>query len=139
MIEGLSHLTLVVRDLARTSELLRQVFDAEEVYASGEATFSRSPEKFFLIGGVWVAIMEGEPVSERSYNHIAFKIAEGDFEAYASRIAAAGVDLLPPRPRVAGEGRSLYFHDFDNHLFELHTGTLQERLSRYAKGHSDAA
>jgi len=27
---------------------------------------------------------------------------------------------------------SLYFHDFDNHHFELHTGTLTERLQTYA-------
>jgi hypothetical protein len=38
------------------------------------------------------------------------------------------------RSRVAGEGRSIYFHDHDNHLFELHTGTLGERLQRYAAG-----
>ncbi|MDP3309636.1 MAG: FosX/FosE/FosI family fosfomycin resistance thiol transferase, partial [Polaromonas sp.] len=24
-----------------------------------------------------------------------------------------------------------YFYDFDNHLFELHTGTLDERLRQY--------
>lgn len=32
---------------------------------------------------------------------------------------------------MEGEGRSLYFYDYDNHLFELHTGTLTERLKRY--------
>ena len=31
------------------------------------------------------------------------------------------------------ERQSLSFHDFDNHLFELHTGTLDERLARYAQ------
>jgi len=31
-----------------------------------------------------------------------------------------------------GEGRSIYFYDHDNHLFELHTGNLEERLARYA-------
>jgi hypothetical protein len=36
-------------------------------------------------------------------------------------------------PRVEGEGRSLHFYD-DNHLFELHTGTLEERLERYRQG-----
>jgi hypothetical protein len=41
------------------------------------------------------------------------------------------VDIQPPRPRVPGEGASLYFYDFDNHLYELHTGTLDERLARY--------
>ena len=30
------------------------------------------------------------------------------------------------------ERQSLYFHDFDNHLFELHAGTLDERLAAYA-------
>jgi hypothetical protein len=35
---------------------------------------------------------------------------------------------------VEGEGQSLYFYDFDNHLFELHTGTLAQRLARYAQG-----
>ncbi|MGC3347905.1 FosX/FosE/FosI family fosfomycin resistance thiol transferase, partial [Enterococcus faecium] len=32
---------------------------------------------------------------------------------------------------VKGEASSIYFYDFDNHLFELHTGTLQERLKSY--------
>ena len=46
-------------------------------------------------------------------------------------LRALGVDVRPPRPRVAGEGESLYFYDFDNHLFELHTGTLAHRLRSY--------
>ena len=53
-----------------------------------------------------------------------------DVEAFA-RIRKAGLDLEPPRARVEGEGRSIYFYDHDNHLFELHTGTLKERLGRY--------
>ena len=32
------------------------------------------------------------------------------------------------------ERQSLSFHDFDNHLFELHTGTLEQRLLRYGAG-----
>lgn len=32
------------------------------------------------------------------------------------------------------EGNSLYLYDFDNQVFELHTGTLDERLTRYATG-----
>ena len=45
-----------------------------------------------------------------------------------------GLEIRPPRQRVPGEGRSLYFYDDDNHLFELHTGSLGERLERYGKG-----
>lgn len=131
MIEGISHLTFIVRDLELATRFFREIFDAEEVYASGEATFSLSREKFFLIGTQWIAVMEGESLPTRTYNHIAFKIAEAEFETYYARIRRLGVDCKPPRPRVDGEGNSLYFYDFDNHLFELHTGTLSERLERY--------
>ncbi|HEX8385624.1 MAG TPA: hypothetical protein VF576_05550 [Rubricoccaceae bacterium] len=41
------------------------------------------------------------------------------------------MEIRPARPRVEGEGESLYFYDFDNHLFELHGGSLERRLARY--------
>lgn len=100
MIEGLSHMTFIVRDLERMTEILEGVFDAREVYVSDARQFSLSPEKFFLIGDIWVAIMEGEPLPERSYNHIAFKIDDADFDRYAERIGRLGLDMRPPRPRV---------------------------------------
>ena len=131
MIEGISHVTFVVRDLDRMADLLVAVLGAEEVYSSGEATFSISREKFFLVGGVWIAIMEGEPLPGKTYNHVAFKIAEEDYDAYAERVRSTGVEMREGRSRVEGEGRSLYFYDHDNHLFELHTGTLERRLARY--------
>ena len=133
MIEGLSHMTFIVRDLERMTRLMTDVLGAREVYASGDRTFSRSREKFFDLAGLWIAVMEGEALAQRSYNHVAFKIREEDFELYHQRIEAAGLEFEPPRPRVSGEGRSLYFYDDDNHLFELHTGTLRERLDRYAQ------
>lgn len=114
-------------------EVQCSIINAKEIYSSGDIKFSLTKEKFFLIGGQWIAVMEGGPLSARTYNHVAFKIREEDFEIYQSRIQKLGVDFKPPRPRVEGEGRSLYFYDFDNHLFELHTGTLSERLARYAR------
>jgi fosfomycin resistance protein FosX len=134
MIEGLSHMTFIVRDLERMSDILTGVFGALEVYSSDDETFSLSREKFFLVGDIWIAIMEGEALPSRTYNHVAFKIDEADFDLYVRRIEALGLDMRPPRPRVEGEGRSIYFYDHDNHMFELHTGTLAERLVRYAKG-----
>lgn len=136
MIEGLSHITLIVSDLDRTEALLVQGLGARKVYDSGSAQFSHSEERFFLLGedSVWIATMKGDPLPHRSYNHIAFKVSEADLDTYAARLDALGVEIAPSRSRVAGEGRSLYFHDFDNHLFELHTGTLDARLARYAAG-----
>jgi len=131
MIEGLSHVTFVVRDLDRMAALLIEVLDAKEIYASGDATFSISREKFFIVGGTWIAIMEGPALAEQTYNHVAFKIDNEDFDAFAERIRAFGLEMREDRDRVEGEGRSLYFYDYDNHLFELHTGTLEQRLERY--------
>jgi len=133
---GLSHITFVVADLDRMEAILVGVLGAHKVYDSGPATFSLSPERFYLVGDakLWIAVMLGEPLPRRSYNHVAFRIADADFDTYRERIVALGLDQHQGRPRIAGEGRSLYFHDHDNHLFELHTGTLGERLARYAEG-----
>lgn len=144
MVRGLSHITFIVRDLDRMERLLTTVLGARKVYDSGDETFSTARERFFLAGGeagdaeapapIWLAIMEGDPLPTRTYNHVAFKIAEEDYEPCLAAVRALGLDVREGRARVEGEGRSIYFHDFDNHLFELHTGTLDERLRRYARG-----
>jgi len=131
MISGLSHITFIVADLERTAQFLMTVFDAKEIYNSGDETFSLSREKFFLIDDIWICIMEGDVLSERSYNHIAFQIEESELDEYVSRIRKTGTEIKKGRSRVEGEGHSIYFYDFDNHLFELHTGNLHERLERY--------
>ncbi len=133
MIEGMSHITLIVRDLERMSYFLTRVFEAKEVYSSGDKTFSVSKEKYYVINGLWLAIMEGTPPSEKSYNHIAFKVSEFDFDMYVNRVKSLDIEISEGRDRIDGEGRSLYFYDYDNHLFELHTGTLDQRLKLYKK------
>ena len=132
--KGLSHITFIVRDLDRMAEFMCAGLGAREVYDSSAHNYSLSREKFFLLGGVWLAAMEGEPPAERSYQHVALAVDEVDLPAYEARLRALGVEVKRPRPRVDGEGASLYFYDFDNHLFELHTGTLEQRLARYSSG-----
>ena len=129
MIEGLSHITFVVRDLDRTTTLYKTLFGAEEVYFSGDKTHSIAKERFFIIGGLWIAVMENKDIVNRTYHHIAFKISEADIDRYIEKIKALNLEMRPPRPRIEGEGYSVYFYDYDNNLFELHTGTLEERLA----------
>jgi catechol 2,3-dioxygenase-like lactoylglutathione lyase family enzyme len=130
-IEGISHITFLVRNLDRMAMFLCEGLGAKEVYDSQHKNFSLSREKFFVLGGVWIAAMEGTPPAERTYRHVAFKVAETDLRLFEQRLRNLGVDIQPPRSRVSGEGASLYFYDFDNHLYELHAGTLDERLARY--------
>jgi catechol 2,3-dioxygenase-like lactoylglutathione lyase family enzyme len=133
MIEGLSHITFITRDLDRMETMLTRVLDARRIYDSGDKMFSLSKERFFDIGGVWIATMQGDPLLVKSYNHVAFKMADEEYEERLRRIRDLGLEVEEGRARVTGEGRSIYFYDDDNHLFELHSGTLAERLARYAK------
>ena len=134
MIESISHITIIVKDVRRTAKFFRAIFNAEEVYDSSKMNFSTSYEKFFIIGGTWIVAMEGEPLSERSYNHIAFKVPDTEFDEYVLKVKQLGVEIKAGRKRTEGESRSIYFYDYDNHLFELHTGTLAERLTCYTSG-----
>lgn len=132
MIEGLSHMTFIVRDLDRMEHMLRTVLDARKIYDSGDQTFSISKERFFDAAGVWIATMEGDPLSEKTYNHVAFKMGPDEYDDRLARIKSLGLEVREGRSRVDGEGHSIYFYDYDNHMFELHSGTLEERLQRYA-------
>ena len=133
MIEGLSHITFMVKDLDKMESMLTKVLDAKKIYDSGDKTFSISKERFFDIGGIWVAIMEGESLSSKTYNHVAFKMSENEYEDRLQRIKSLGLEVREGRSRVEGEGHSIYFYDYDNHMFELHSGTLNTRLIRYSQ------
>ncbi len=131
MIKGINHITLIVKDLTKSADLFKIIFGAEEVYTSGEAVRSISREKFLLVNGIWIALMEGDPLKEKTYNHVAFTIDVADMDRYIEKIAGMGLETKQGRKRETGEGKSIYFYDYDNHLFELHTGTLEERLKYY--------
>lgn len=132
-VNGISHMTFICRDLEKTTVLFKRLFGAEEIYSSEGKNFSISREKFFNIAGTWVVIMEGEPIG-KTYNHVAFSINESDIPRFDEEIKKLGLTLLPSRPRAEAEGKSLYFYDYDNHLFELHTGDLMTRLTYYNAG-----
>ena len=77
--------------------------------------------------------MQGEAPPDKTYKHVAFKIDNAEFDMYLKRIQSLGLQFSKGRSRVEGEGRSIYFSDYDNYMFELHTGTLNGRLKRYEK------
>ncbi|MEW5736633.1 MAG: FosX/FosE/FosI family fosfomycin resistance hydrolase [Thermodesulfobacteriota bacterium] len=130
-VTGLSHITFTVRDVDRTACLWRDGLGASEVYDSLAKNHSVSREKFLLLGGIWIALMEGSPKG-RSYQHVAFQVEESELDDYEARLRKLGVEIMPQRTRIPGEGASLYFYDYDDNLFELHAGKLHERLKAYA-------
>lgn len=84
------------------------------------------------MGDLWLCLMEcaDEPLP-KSYNHIAFQVARHELKDCLAILEELGLSPEPGRSRVEGEGASIYFYDWDHHLFELHCGTLEERLRRY--------
>jgi len=127
----ISHITFICRDIVKSAQLFCDLFGGKEIYSSDPHNFSISKEKFLLIGHHWIALMEGNPI-EQSYNHIAFHIKEDDLPTYESKLMHYGLKIMPSRARHPEEGQSIYFYDYDNHLFELHTGTLEKRLEFYS-------
>src|SRR5215831_7118331 len=96
-IEGLSHITFIVRDLDCMEKILTTVLDARRVYDSGSETFSLSKERFFLIGDLWIATMEGKALPDRTYNHIAFKIDDASYDSCLGKIRSLGLELREDR------------------------------------------
>ena len=90
-VEGLSHITLITKDLARMSAIIEGALGGREIYSSGDDTFSLSREKFFDVGGLWIAVMEGESLPGRTYNHVAFKIPASSVGEYRDRIERLGL------------------------------------------------
>ncbi|MDY0282073.1 MAG: VOC family protein [Salinivirgaceae bacterium] len=72
-IQGISHITFVVKDLERAKHFFCDGLGADEVYDSSVKNFSISNEKFFVLGGVWIAVMAGEPSTDRTYWLLRFK------------------------------------------------------------------
>ncbi len=111
--------------------MMTSLFDAKEIYYSNGRKFSIADEKFFLIGKLWFCLMHGSNLKEKTYNHIAFKVTKKSLPIYLEKIYKLDLEIKEGRPRIKEECDSIYFYDYDNHLFELHTGTLKKRLKKY--------
>lgn len=127
MITGLNHLTLSVREVARSFDFYTRVLGCRPV--------ARWPKGAYLLaGGLWVALVLDDrtrlgPLPE--YSHSAFSVAPADFPVLAERIRAAGAVIWQANWT---EGDSLYFLDPDGHKLEIHASDLAARL-RSAHAH----
>lgn len=52
---------------------------------------------------------------------------------WEKKLTALGVNVLKGRKRHKGDKDSIYFTDPDGHKFELHTGSVLDRLAYYQK------
>lgn len=120
MLESISHIALVVKDPARTAALFHDLFGARVIERQDSEGHL---ERFIKLGGTWIALV-GAPVERaRTGDHIAFRATPELLEATAARLQTMG------REFIRRGNTALYFFDYDEHMFELDTGDMDEELS----------
>jgi catechol 2,3-dioxygenase-like lactoylglutathione lyase family enzyme len=126
MITGISHVTLSVKQLARSYRFYVEVLGCDPV--------AKWPKGAYLTAGnVWIALVVDKstrtgPLPE--YTHVAFRVPARSFNAFAGRIRASGAKIFQEN---VTEGKSLYFLDPDGHKLEIHVGDLKSRLTSAKK------
>lgn len=127
-IKSLNHLMFSVSDLGKSIEFYKNVFDAK-LLVKGRST------AYFDLNGIWLALNEEKNIPRNeiwlSYTHIAFSIDETEFDVIHQKLVNLNVNILSGRDRDEKDKKSIYFTDLDGHKFELHSGTIQDRLDYY--------
>ncbi len=118
MPNAIHHIALVVRDPARSAEIFGLLF-AATISPAGQGQRG-PPEMLVRLPGVALTLVHGERASTRTDDHIAFAVSEADLPELADKLASIGLASQVSRAGLAA--KSIYFFDYDNHLFELHAG-----------------
>ncbi|HYD78966.1 MAG TPA: fosfomycin resistance glutathione transferase [Paucimonas sp.] len=122
MLTGINHITLSVSDLDRSFAFYADIL--------GLRPIARWKQGAHLeCGKDWLCLSldratRKAPLPE--YTHLAFSIAQQDFEAFCGKLARQGI--LPWKDNKS-EGDSYYFLDPDGHRLEIHVGDLASRLA----------
>ncbi|WP_297203039.1 fosfomycin resistance glutathione transferase [uncultured Pluralibacter sp.] len=119
MLAGLNHMTLAVRDIARSVAFYPRLlgFTLRARWDSGA---------YLSLDGLWLCLSLDDVDDRRDYTHYAFTLAEAALPAFRASMLAAGVSEWK---RNKSEGASFYFLDPDSHRLEAHCGTLESRLA----------
>lgn len=125
-VQGFSHVTIRVKDLQRSLGFYRDVLGMKAIHIGRK-------DAYLEWGSAWVCIMEKPgnlPQTKKTLgvDHIAFFIPPASFDEAVQILRKHGVTVVRG-PLQRGAGRSVNFLDPDGTELELHTSTLQERMT----------
>lgn len=118
MLRGINHITVAVTDLDRSLYFYSH-------FLGMKPHVRWDTGAYLSLGREWFCLSLDEVAPARDYSHIAFDVAEENFDAVAQRLRHEGVVGWKQNK---SEGASLYLLDPDGHKLEIHCGSLQSRL-----------
>jgi catechol 2,3-dioxygenase-like lactoylglutathione lyase family enzyme len=120
MLDAIGHIALVVSDPARTAALFESLFNARIVR---RVDTDGHHETYVRLGRTWFVLVGANVERSRTGDHIAFQVTQEVLESVTDRLRAMGLEFI-----IARSNTSLYFFDYDNHVFELDAGNLEAEL-----------
>jgi fosfomycin resistance protein FosX len=120
MLNSIGHIALIVTDPNRTALLFETLFGAKSVRRIDD---DGHDELFINLGGTWFLLAEANVERTRTGDHIAFHVDKADLVATAEKLKSMSMEFI-----LARSNTSLYFFDYDNHVFELDTTDLNSEL-----------
>jgi catechol 2,3-dioxygenase-like lactoylglutathione lyase family enzyme len=129
MLGPIAHIALIVRDPARTAGFLQDLFDVPVLRRTDA---DGHDETFVRLGVTWFALVGADVKRERTGDHVAFRVARETIPSIADKLKSKGCEFI-----LSESGTSLYFFDFDNHVFELDSSDQEQELNELAAS-SDA-
>ena len=118
MLNGLNHITYVVRDLDTSYNFYTKVLGMKP-----KAKWKTGA--YLSLGNLWFCLNVDDSHASVDYSHVAFDILQSDFLDFETRVKEANVKIWKEN---TSEGNSLYILDPDNHKLEIHVGCLQTRM-----------
>ncbi|MGH9441376.1 MAG: VOC family protein [Thermoanaerobaculia bacterium] len=121
MLGAVSHVALVVNDPARTVELFERLFAVRAVH---RVDADGHDETFVRLGATWFVLVKAAVERQRTGDHVAFHVTSAVLRSTADRLKEMNLEFI-----LARGDTSLYFFDYDNHVFELDTIGVESELN----------